>query len=142
MTRWSWKEGFTFALAAKLLPAHGVDVTYKKTFAEKVGSQILRPLHRAIGFVSRNIKKPVAICLFTMVAALIIGVVFYRIPAFIILGRLFPTQLVRALFFLYAELNLLAMGMQAFGRFNNEGLIAIWKSKRLIAFMPGDYIPK
>ncbi|MBS0585672.1 MAG: hypothetical protein JSR76_05160 [Verrucomicrobia bacterium] len=142
MGLWSWKEGFTFALAAQLLPAHGVDVACKKTLGEKVGSQILRPLHRVIAFVSRNIKKPVAICLFTMVAALIIGVVFYRIPAFIILGRLFPTQLVRALFFFYAELNLLAMGMQAFGRFSNEGLIAMWKSNRLIVFMPGDYISK
>lgn len=139
MKGWSWKEGFVFAFARKLLFAEDVNLTYQMSFGEKLGSQILNPLYRTIEFISKNIRMPLAICFFTLLAALIIGFAFYSIPAFVIFGKLFPVWLVRFLFFFYVELNLLAMGCVSFGRFNNKELVNLWKNDRLIAVMPGDY---
>lgn len=107
--------------------------------SEKLGLQILKPLYRLIEFISKNIKIPLAICLCTLLAILIIGFVFYSIPVFVIFGKLFPVWLVRFLFFIYVELNLFAMGCMAFGRFNNKALVDLWKNGRLIAVLPGDY---
>ena len=138
MNRWSWKEGVAFAFAGKLLSVEGADHIYTLSFGEKVGSQILRPLYRIIEVVSKNIKLPLAICLFTILAAIILGLVFYS-PVLVIFGKLFPTWLVRLLLFLYVELNLLALGCRAFARFNNHVLVDLWKKGRLMAVLPGDY---
>lgn len=99
MNSWSWKEGFRFAFAEALL-LDGVSASaYKMSLVEKFGTQLLKPLYRAIDLVSKNIREPLAICLFTILAALIAALVFYNIPAFVILGKLFPSKLVRFLLF-------------------------------------------
>jgi|GEM_PF-3594742 hypothetical protein len=139
MRNWSWKEGLIFVFARKLLPAEEIDLSYGMSFGERLGSQILKPIYYIIEFVSKNIRMPLAICLFTLLAALIIGFTFYNIPAFVIFAKLFPIELVRFVFFIYGELNLFAIGCTAFGRFNNKQLIDLWKNGRLIAVMPGDY---
>ncbi|MFA6915039.1 MAG: hypothetical protein WC222_01455 [Parachlamydiales bacterium] len=139
MNSLSWREGIVFAFAGKLLSAEGYDNAYEKSFVEKFGSQILSPLHRIIELVSKNIKLPLAICLFTILAALIIGLAFYSIPVFVIFGKLFPGWLLRFFLFFYVELNLFAIGCRALGRFNNKTLIDLWKNGRLVAVMPGDY---
>jgi hypothetical protein len=139
MKNWSWKGGLIFAFARQLLPAQEIDLKYVIHYAERLGSQILRPLYRVIEFTSKNIRMPLAICLITLLAALMVGFAFYNIPAFTILGKLFPIGWVRFAFFIYAELNLFGLGCVAFGRFNNKHLVNLWKSGRLIAVMPGDY---
>jgi uncharacterized membrane protein len=92
-----------------------------------------------IELISKNIKLPLAICLFTILVAIILSIVFYSIPALVILGKIFPIWLIRMVLFLYVELNLLAMGCRAFGRFNNRYLVKLWKNGQLIALMSGDY---
>ncbi len=139
MDKWSWREGFFFAFAGKLLSEKDEAVSYEMSVSEKFGSQVLKPLYRIIEFVSKSIKQPLAICLFTVLAALIAALVFYNIPAIIILGKLIPVQLIRALLFIYMEVNIFAMGCRAFGRFNNKGLVALWKQGHLVAVFPGDY---
>jgi hypothetical protein len=138
MRNWSWKEGVRFALATELLSEEKVALSYKMSSAEKLGSWFLRPLYRMIDLVAKKIQQPLAICLFTIVTALFAALVFYNIPAFVILGKLFPSKVVRCLLFLYVELNLFAMGCRAFGRFNNETLVELWKKGRLVALFPGD----
>ena len=138
MSGWSWKEGLQFALATELLTEEGVASSYKLNVAEKFGSLILKPLYRAIALVSKHIRKPLAICLCTTLAALIAALVFYNIPAFVILGKLFPSKAVRFLLFLYVELNFFAMGCCAYGRFNNKVLVELWKMGRLVAVFPGN----
>src|SRR5262245_57692573 len=110
MSTWSWKEGFRFALAGELLPEAGIPSTYKLSVAEKFGSRLLRPLYQMIALVSKYIRQPLAICLFTTLAALVTALVFYNIPAFVILGKLFPGKAIRFLLFLYVELNFFALG--------------------------------
>jgi hypothetical protein len=134
--RWSWKEGFRFALARALLSKEGL--SYKMSPAEKIGSLFLKPLYRVIEFVSKHIRRPLAIILFTIAASLLAFVVFYNIPALVILGKIFPSKMARFVFFLYAEANLLAMGFCAFGRFNNSALVALWKNGKLEPVFPGD----
>ena len=138
MNNWAWKEGIQFAFAVELLSEKGTTIHYKMSFAEKFGSRLLRPLYRMTELVSKNIKRPLAICLFTIAAALIAALIFYNIPIFIILGKLFPTQLIRGLLFFYVELNILAMGCRAFGRFNNKALVDLWKKGQIVAVLPGD----
>ncbi len=133
---WSWREGFRFALAGELLSKEGL--SYTMSPAEKLGSSFLKPLYKVIDFVSKHIRRPLAIILFTIAASLLAFVVFYNIPALVILGRIFPSKYIRFLFFLYTEANLLAMGACAFGRFNNSTLIALWKSGKLEPIFPGD----
>ncbi len=135
-TQWSWREGFRFALARELLSKEGL--SYKMSPAEQCGSLFLKPLYKTIAFTSKQIRRPLAIILFTAAVSLLTFVVFYNIPALVILGRIFPSKIVRFVFFLYAEANLLAMGTCAFGRFNNRALIALWKSGKLEALFPGD----
>jgi hypothetical protein len=89
--------------------------------------------------MSKHIRQPLAICLFTILATLFAALVFYNIPLFVILGKFFPSKMVRCLFFLYVELNFFAMGCRAFGRFNNKALIELWKKGRLLAIFPGDW---
>ncbi len=139
MNSWSWKEAIAFAFAGKLLSVTGAENAYEMSFCERLGSQTLKPLYRIMELISKNIKLPLAICLFTILAAFILGFVFYSIPAFIFFGNVFPIWLIRLAFFFYVELNLLAMGCRAFGRFNNKNLIDLWKNGQLIALMPGDY---
>ena len=141
MKNWSWKEGLIFAFARRLLPAREADLSYVISSGERLGSQILKPLYHLIEFVSKNIRMPLAICLFTLLAALTVGFAFYNIPAFTIFGKLFPARFVRFVFFIYGELNLFAMGCVAFGRFNNKHLVNLWKNGQLIAVMPGDCEP-
>ena len=142
MSNWSWKKGFRFAFAGEFLFDEGMASTYKMNLGEKFGMQFLRPLYKTIDLVSKNIKEPLAICLFTILSALIATLVFYNIPAFVILGKLFPSKFVRFLLFLYCELNLFAMGCCAFSRFNNEVLVNLWKAGRLVAVFPGDWKAK
>lgn len=139
MHSWSWKEAIAFAFAGKFLSVTGVKNAYEMSFGEKLGSQILKPLYRMMELISKNIKLPLAICLFTILAACILGFVFYSIPAFFFFGKVFPTWLIRLSLFFYVELNLLAMGCRAFGRFNNRILVDLWKNGQLIALLPGDY---
>lgn len=89
---WSWKEGFRFALAGELLSEAGVAPTYKLNIAEKFGSHILKPAYKMIAVASKHIRQPLAICLFTILAALFIALVFYNIPAFAILGNFSPVR--------------------------------------------------
>ncbi len=138
MNSWSWKEGFFFVFAGKLISAEGIDKAYEISFGEKLGTQILKPLYRMIEFISKNIRLPLAISLFTMLTALILSLVFYNIPALVIFGKLFPGWLVRFVLFFYVELNLFAIGCRAFGRFNNKLLVGLWKNGQLVAVMPGD----
>ena len=138
MHNWSWKEGFRFAFAGELISKEGVASTYKMSPTEKFGSQILKPIYRMIGLLSKHIKKPLTICLFTILAGLFIALVFYNIPVFVILGKLFPSKAVHCLVFLYIELNFFAVGCRAFGRFNNKALIELWKNGQLVAVLPGD----
>lgn len=139
MKSWSWKEAVVFAVAGRLLSVTGAENAYEMSFGEKLGSRILKPLYRLIELVSKKIKLPLAISLFTILAAFILLFVFYNIPAFIFFGKVFPTWLIRPALFFYVELNLLAMGCKAFGRFNNRILVEQWKRGQLIALMPGDY---
>lgn len=138
MSDWSWKEGFRFALAEELISEEDPTSTYKMSAIEKFGSHILSPLFRTIDFISKHIRQPLAICLFTMLAAFFSLLVFYNIPAFVILGKLFPSKVVRCLVFFYVELNFFAMGCRALGRFNNKMLVELWKRGRLVAIFPGD----
>jgi len=131
---WTWKEGFRFALAGELLS----EQDYKKSSAERFGAFFLRPVYKGIDYMSRHIKKPFAILFFTILAALCAIVVFYKIPALIILGKVFPSRLVRFLFFVYIELIVFGMGCRAIGRFNNQDLIKLWKTGKLAAVFPGD----
>jgi hypothetical protein len=138
MHNWSWKEGFRFALAEQFIAKEGYTSTYKMSAVEKFGSQFLGPLYKIITLLSKHIRKPLAICLATMLAALFTALVFYNVPAFVILGKLFPSKIVRYVIFLYIELNIFAMGCRAFGRFNNKALIKLWKKGQLMAILPGD----
>lgn len=133
---WTWLEGLRFALAEEFLLEKGL--SYEMSLAEKWGSAFLRPLYRVIHYVSKHIRRPMAIVLFTMVAALSATIAFYNIPALVILGKIFPSQVFRFLFFLYVEVNLVAMGGCAFGRFNNNELVKLWKNGKLEAIFPGD----
>lgn len=139
MNNWSWKEGFKFAFAEVFLLDGGTTSAYKMNLGEKFGTKLLTPLYRMIDLVSKNIREPLAICLFTILAALIAALVFYNIPAFVILGKIFPSKLVRFLLFFYCELNLFGMGCRAFSRFNNKVLVDFWKKGRLEAVFPGDW---
>lgn len=133
---WTWREGVRFALAKELLSSEGG--SYEMNLVERLGSLWLRPLYKLVGYVSKHIRKPAAISLFTVVAALLVVVVFYNIPALVILGKLFPSKTVRFLFFFYIEANILAMGCCAFGRFHNHILVALWKEGKLVPVFPGD----
>jgi hypothetical protein len=138
MRNWSWKEGFRFALATELFSEEGIDSPYKMSLAERFGSWLLSPLYRMIDLVAKKIQQPLVISLFTILTALFAALVFYNIPAFVILGKLFPSKVVRCLLFLYVELNFFAMGCRTFGRFNNKILVELWKKGRLEALFPGD----
>lgn len=138
MSNWSWKEGLRFAFAKEFLLEEGTP-TYKMNIQERIGTQLLRPLYRILELVSKNIRQPLAICFFTFLAALTAIIIFYNIPALVILGKLIPFNLVRFLLFLCVELNLFAIGCRAFGRFNNVTLVNLWKKGQLQAVFPGDW---
>src|ERR1700710_797489 len=101
--------------------------------AEKWGSFFLKPLYQLIGGIAKHIRRPTAIILVTLGAALFSAVVFYNIPAFLILGKIFPSKWLRCLLFIYVEMSLFAMGSRAFGRFSNAELITMWKNGKLVA---------
>jgi hypothetical protein len=64
---------------------------------------------------------------------------FYSIPVFVVFGKLFPSWLVRFFLFFSVELNLFAIGLRTFARFNNKALVNLWKKGELVAVMPGEY---
>jgi hypothetical protein len=136
--RWTWKEGFRFALAGEFRTKSNFGLDYKMSRAEKLGSLFLRPLYKSIDWVSNYIRKPFVIILITLLAALITILIFYNIPAFFILGKIFPPKLIRFLLFFYLELQLFGMGCLALGRFNNQVLIDLWKKDQLVPIFPGD----
>ncbi len=138
--RLKWKEGFQFALARGFRTKEGLPASYPMSIGEKFGSIFLTPLYKTFEQISKYIRKPIAISLFTLIAALLAVVVFYNFPAFVILGKLFPYQTVRFILFLYIESILLCIGCRALGRFNNSVLIELWREDKLIPILPGERI--
>jgi len=137
-TKWSWREGFRFAFAAKFVSREGVPYAYPKGKLEAFGTAILRHLYMLIDWLSRHLQRFHVILLVTAVAAVTALFIFYNIPAFLFLGKLFPPQWIRFFFFIYCECLLAAAGCRAFGRFQNQKLVNEWKSGKLIAAFPGD----
>ena len=136
--RWTWKEGFQLALAGQLRSKNNLDLSYRMSGTERVGSLLLKPLYKIIDWVSDYIQKPFIIVLITLIVALVAIFAFYNIPAFVFLGKIFPSKLIRSLLFFYIELHLFGMGCRAFGRFNNPALIDLWKNDQLTPIFPGD----
>lgn len=129
--KWTWKEGFQFALAREFLLRDGGLSFYEMSAAEKFGSFFLKPIYKMLGQVSKYIRKPLAVCIFTLFAAFLSLLVFYNFPALLILGKLLPYQTVRYLFFLYIESTFFCIGCRALGRFNNKILVELWKRNAL-----------
>jgi succinate-acetate transporter protein len=134
---WSWKEGLRFALAKELLAKKDAPI-YTMSSTEKFGSWIVRPLYEITAQISKYIRKPLAICLFTVLSALIATLIFYNIPTFMLFGKIFPSKTVRFVLFSYIEINFFALGCRAYGRFNNKELVKLWKAGSLISIFPGD----
>ncbi len=134
--RWSWKEGFRFALCWKFqqkvphesLPMHWLEAS---------GYWIVKPIYQILDRVARGLRKPLVIVLFTLSIACFCAIAFYNIPIWLFLGKVFPAKLVRFLTFLYTELLCLGAGIRAFGRFHNASLVKLWKQDRLIPIFPG-----
>jgi hypothetical protein len=137
-TSWTWKEGLKFALAENFLTQDESILTYTKNRAEYFGAFCVKPLYYTLDCVSKKIKKPMAIFLFTLLALFCVILIFYNIPALIFLGKLFPSKTVRFLLFIYVEISLFSLGCRAVGRFNNKALIQLWKEGKLIPIFPGD----
>lgn len=135
---WSWKEGVRFALAAKIIKDDGSLFDYPKNRVETFGSTVLFPLYKSINYISQQIRKRHMIAFLTLLAGLIALFVFYNIPAIKFLGFLFHPQRMRFLLFCFFQINILAAGCNAFGRFSNPSLVEAWKSQKLKAVFPGD----
>ena len=131
---WSWKEGFRFALCWKLLANEPISSNRLEIF----GSWIIEPLYKILDLISRHLRSSLTIVLFTLITAFILGIVFYNIPAFIFLGKIFPAKVVRFFLFVLIELLFLGMGCKAFGRFHNQTLVALWNQGKLTTLFPGE----
>lgn len=134
-THWSWEEGLKFGLAREFLSNEENLVAYQMSPAEKFGALVLKFPYRIIDLVSRHIRKPLAICLFTLLSVLLSTLVFYNILTFALLEKIFLSYVLRFLFFLYVELVIFALGCRAFGRFNNKVLIVLWKNGQLVPIL-------
>src|SRR5580700_11479467 len=108
--KWTWKEGFRFAFASEFRLKDGSVFFYKMSSAEKLGSFFLKPLYKMLAQISKYIRNPLVICIFTIFAAFLSLLIFYNFPALLILGKLFPYQAVRYLLFLYIESIFLCIG--------------------------------
>jgi|SRR5579862_213317 len=129
--KWTWKEGFQFAFAREFILKGGKVFLYEMSVVEKFGSFFLQPIYKILGQVSKYIRKPLAVCIFTLFAAFLSLLVFYNFPALLILGKLLPYQTVRYLLFLYTECIFFCIGCRALGRFNNKTLVDLWKRNEL-----------
>lgn len=129
--KWAWKEGFQFAFASEFRPRDGGIFFYEMNIAERCGSLFLKPIYKTLKQISRYIRKPLAICAFTIFAAFLSLLVFYDFPVLVILGKMIPYQTVRYLLFLYIECTFFCLGCRALGRFNNKALVDCWKSNEL-----------
>ncbi len=139
---WSWKEGVRFALSWNFRTKEEFPNPLPINKMERVGSWIINPLYKILDYVSRRLRRPFTVIFFTCFIGLILGVVFYNIPAFIFLGKIVPTKLLRFSLFIYIELVLLGMGCKAFGRFHNPSLVTSWKKGKLIPVFPGEPLAK
>lgn len=137
-TRWTWKEGFRFALAAEFRLKDEGSFGYKMSSIEKIGTLYLKPLYRSFHWISSHIRKPSIIIFATLLVAFLVALTFYNLPTFVLLGKLFPSKWVRFLFFLYIETTLLSLGCRAIGRFSNTLLVDLWKKGQLVPIFPGD----
>lgn len=141
-TRWSWREGFRFAFAGKFLLENGALYSYPKGTLEAWGTAILGPLYKTIDWLSKRLQRFHVILLLTLVAAVAALFIFYNIPAFLFLAKIFPPQWIRFFVFLYCECLIAAAGCRAFSRFQNKELIDAWKSGKINAAFPGDIFGK
>jgi len=136
--RWSWREGFQFALCWQLKAKDAAALPCPMNFAEKWGLRIVTPLHKTLDWCSFRLRQPLVIVLLTLAVALLCCAVFYNIPVWVFLGKVFPAKLIRFCLFLYLELLCLGMGITAFGRFHNQTLVKHWKAGKLISIFPGN----
>ncbi len=132
--RWTWKEGFRFALAWELRFKRGQNPSYPMNSIEKWSCWYLKPLYQALDWASKRLRRPMMIVLLTFFTALIVSIAFYNIPAFIFLGKIFPAKLIRLFFFIYIETVILGMGCRALGRFQNTALMSLWEKNELEPF--------
>lgn len=135
--RWSWKEGFLFALAWTFR-FKDEGLTHPMYKIEGWGTWYLHPLYKMLHWAFLHIRKPFVIILVTFIALIAVAIAFYDIPALIVLEKIFPPKLIRFIFFLYVETVLLSMGWVSFSRFQNLELMRLWKSGRLAPIFPGD----
>ena len=133
---WSWKEGFRFALCWKL-ESEGEDVPLNNRM-EILGAWMVEPLYKMLDFGSRHLRKPLTVVLATLLTSVILGVAFYNVPAFTILGKIVPVRAIRFLLFLYIESVFFSLGCRAFGRFHNRSLVELWKRGKLVPLFPGE----
>lgn len=138
--KWTWKEGFRFALASEFRPKDGGIFFYEMSSAEKFGSLFLKPFYKMLAQVSKYIRKPLAICIFTIFSAFLSLLIFYNFPALVILGKLLPYQAVRHVLFLYIESTFFCIGFRALGRFNNKVLVDLWKRNELASVFLKDHL--
>lgn len=136
---WSWKEGFRFALCWELRAKEDLPSPLPSNKMEQLGSWIIEPLYKVLDLISRYLRKPLTIVVLTLLVSLVVGVVFYNIPAFIFLGKIVLAKAFRFALFVYTELLFLGMGCKAFGRFHNRSLVEFWKKGKLISVFPGDH---
>jgi hypothetical protein len=134
---WSWKEGLRFALCWEFLNKEGISHLPPSTKVEIFGSWIVSPLYKVLDRICHHLRKPLTIVLFTILTSLILGVIFYNIPAFIFLGRIVLAKALRFSLFIYIEIVLLGIGCKAFGRFQNHLLVELWKKGELTSIFPG-----
>lgn len=134
--RWSWKEGFRFALCWKLEAKEGALPINNRP--EVLGAWLIEPLYKILDQIARHLRKPLTVVLFALFASLILGVAFYNIPAFTVLGKIVPVKMIRFLLFIYIEATFFGLGCRAFGRFHNRSLVELWKRGELVLLFPGE----
>lgn len=135
---WSWKEGVRFALCWKFVRDSDLASLPLQNSFEALGSWIVQPLYKTLDYVSHQLRRPLTVVLFTLFTSLVLGIAFYNIPAFKLLGKIVPVQAIRFSLFVYIELIFFGLGCKAFGRFHNQLLVQLWKKGKLTPLFPGE----
>lgn len=111
-------------------------IAYRENWLQKLGEIIITPLGKPTELAVRKITHPVTVIALTALAALAVTIVFY--PGVVAMALpMLEAWMVKAALYLLTEATILGWGIRAFGRIQNEELVAAWNNKQCMAIMPG-----
>lgn len=135
----SWREYFSFGLAREYQRIDtGQLFEMQPGILERAGRALSVVVMKPLDALARGIRNPLVILSLTVTSLFFVSIAFYPVQTWAIVTTVLPlvkyitAAHVQAACYAISQATILGLGLQAFGRFNNEALMAQHKAGNIL----------